>query len=95
MLNRDEFIANAEITTEDRRHFTLRYYISHAAAQNGSMIYGLKIEKYAENGALAESNRTPAFTESPAVAAKLAERFAQGQVTPMTLLEMADEWVLS
>jgi hypothetical protein len=49
------------------------------------------VEKYQQE-TLLEAKYTPPLYYDRAEAESLAARFAKGRVTPITLLEMAEEW---
>lgn len=86
---KDEWVADADIQTEKGISWMLKYYVR----ETEKTVYDIKIEKYAANGTLVETEATKALTASYNDALALARRFAQGTVTPMVLLEMAEEWV--
>lgn len=92
-MHKDEWTADAQLHTEDGLQWTLKYYVRKTAPRHKRCVYGISVEKYAANGILTETARTPAFTASYAEAAGLAGRFAKGCVTPCVLVEMTDEWI--
>jgi hypothetical protein len=88
-MDKSEWAANAAICGENGESWILTYYVHTFAANR----YGLRIDKCRETGQLAETETTPAFTDSHSEALTLARRFAQGSVPPCTLVEMTDEWL--
>lgn len=90
-MHRDEWLADAEIQTDDGAWWTLRYYVRETLSRQTKTSYGIKVEKYTITGELTESNSTPSLTGSYAEAAELAKRLARGSVTPCVLLELVDE----
>ena len=92
MARKNEWLRNTVINTDDGTRFTLKYYISRTGTENGP-VFGVSVEKYAGDGALAESETTPPFSESREEAAGLAACFARNSVTPCALLETLDECI--
>lgn len=92
-MNRNEWVTDAGFETENGMSWVLRYYIQVVMTEAELPVYGLTVEKYTGDGKLAETESTGAFTGSYEEAAALAARFARGTVTPLVLLEMADEWL--
>ena|GEM_PF-1293513 len=101
-----EWVVKAEMHTESNGVWILDYYLltffTEAEAENEGEIgendapvrfYGLRVDKSTPDGTVHESEETPAITESHEAALALIHAFAKGSVPPVTLIEMADEWL--
>lgn len=97
MNNKDRLItiAHGVIYPKEEDLKVLKYSIRLATGQEGEDLFGLRVDKYDNNGIVIESNETQAFTGSIKKAISLAEDFAAGTVTPCVLDEMIDEWLLA
>ena len=88
-----EWVAKAEIHTESDETWVLNYFIPETETESGETLYGLRIEKSSPDGTLYEFQETPFITNHREQALAMATAFAKGSVPPVTLLEMADEWL--
>lgn len=93
----NEWVSNAEITTENGERWILDYYLqSHEMEESDDeapgKAYGLRVDKSTPEGVLIEREETRGITQDRAAAQVMAETFAQGTVPPSVLLEMVDEW---
>ena len=91
MLN-EEWLFSAEITTDDNELWVLDYLLQVFEGENGDS-FGLRINKSTPSGVLYETEETLAITENRDDILIMAKAFAKGSVPPVTLLELADEWV--
>ena len=90
-----EWIAKADLHTEDGNNWILNYYLQSYDGEDGEKYYGLRIDKSTPEGVLEESEDTLAITESREEILIMAKAFARGCVPPVTLLEMTDDWYTS
>ena len=89
----DEWIAKAEIHTENGENWILDYFIQvFESVDDDTKVYGVRVDKSTPEGVLNEREETMAITESHEEALQIANAFAKGCVPPVVLLEMADEW---
>jgi len=92
----DTLVATATITTGGGDEWLLNYYIQQFVGTEELKdipLYGLRIDKSTPDGVLAEREETLAVTENHALIMEMAQAFAKGQVTPVVLLEMTDDWL--
>ena len=91
-MYRDEYLREAFIEGEEQEKWLLKYYLRVYLVNEGEEMYGLRVDKFDENGALIETEATSAVTESHKTAQSLVDAFARGTVPPCVLMEMVDEW---
>jgi hypothetical protein len=89
----NEWISKAELKAESGESWVLDYYLQKFNGSEGKQCYGLRVEKSSLEGELLEHEETRAITENREAALAMTEAFAKGSVPPVTLLEMADEWL--
>ncbi|MCL2199523.1 MAG: DUF6514 family protein [Defluviitaleaceae bacterium] len=93
MHGKTELVARVQSPpTDDGTRWELSYYVTAYKSESTKEYYGLRAEKASE-GKILDQEETPAFTESHDEAVTMAKAFADGTVTPFTLLEMTDEWL--
>jgi len=95
----DSLVATATITTGTGEEWMLNYYLQQftgtEAGLEGVQLYGLRVDKSTPDGVLADRAETPPVTQNHSLAMEMANAFANGQVTPLVLLEIADDWLQS
>jgi hypothetical protein len=89
----DEHVARVDFCGESGGEWVLEYFLQGFEGDGGEKYYGLRIDKSTPEGVLEEREETLAITESRDEALIIANAFAKGSVPPVTLLEMADDWL--
>ncbi|MCL1877451.1 MAG: DUF6514 family protein [Defluviitaleaceae bacterium] len=92
MTARNELVASEKILTDNGELWVLSYFVQFFFNDDGDEYYGLRVEKSTPEGVLIESEETPGISECRDETFAVARAFAEGTVTPVTLIEMTDEW---
>ncbi|MCL2049528.1 MAG: DUF6514 family protein [Defluviitaleaceae bacterium] len=90
---RDEWITKTTLRTETNEEWALDYYLQTFDGEDGGTLYGLKVAKGVPDNEPTEWEETGAVTESRDEALTMLHAFAHGSVTPMALIEIADDWL--
>jgi len=92
LLNEQANTVTREMVCDTGTSWLLDYDLQAYESSDGTVLYGAKITKRSQNGAVAEQAETFALTENRNKAIAIQYYLASGLVPPCVLLEMVDEW---
>lgn len=85
--------AVAEITTNAGIHHTLNYYLQNYTNAEGTRQFGIRVDRLTSENQIDEREETQALSDDRDQVMSLLIKLANGQVTPCTLKEIAEEFI--
>ncbi|MCL2356115.1 MAG: DUF6514 family protein [Defluviitaleaceae bacterium] len=87
-------IAEKSMSADTGEAWILSYFVQTFTKDDGEEYYGLRVEKRRDSETeIEEAEETGGITECRDEIFAIAQAFAEGTVPPLTLLEIADDWM--